>query len=270
MINETTKWLESLANKLEEKTNEKITFIVGKCESEYYTKNENYIKIKGNLYMTLNQGNLFKIKDYEKNIIDTFDIFDSNAIVNIDEEKFTYIIPPYKISLNQIKNDIEYLNYQFIKFSGAWEHEDGDAYGCTPIAEQELNLVKNIASKYPFEYHYNPSEFDENSKYHSDEWYTKDIFTIDDFNKNNVTTANYGKVDAIAFDYQQELIGMLSKLKEELEWLPPRFRNKFLSEVICTCEQDRHSIQKNSEYFAEAITNELTKEEKSKMFVILG
>lgn len=263
MINRTTKWLESLANELEEKTNERITFIIGKCESEYYTGNENYIKIKGNLYMTLNQGNLFKIKDYEKDIVDTFDIFDSNAIINIDEENFTYIVPPYKISLNQIKDDIESLNYQFIKFSGAWEHEDGDAYECTPIAEKELNLVKSFASRYPFKYRYNPSEFDENSKYHSDEWYAEDIFTINDFNKNNVTPANYGKVDAVAFDFQQELINMLEQFKKELEWFPPRFREEFV-ELICVCNQDAHSIRKNSDFFYDEIVNELTEKEKNK------
>ena len=275
MANQITKWLERYAQEVEKKTIRKLHCRIGDYKGEYYENGE-YIPIQGGLFLTTNNGNLFTVYDREKYITDCFDVFESNASVKIDEKFFTYIIKRnntendvYTISLAQIKTDIKMLNNKFTAFGGAWEHEDGSPYGCTPIAEQELALVKGIASRYPFKYEYDPSEFDKNPYDLREDW--SDIkFDIDDFNKNNINTDNYEKVDAVASDFKEELIGMLSKLKEELEWLPPRFRYEFLSEVICTCEQDRHSVRKNSEYFAETIDDELTKEERSKMFITLG
>ena len=275
MANKVAKWLENYAQEVERKTERKLHCRIGDYKGEYYENGE-YIPIQGGLFLTTNNGNLFTVYDKEQDITDYFDIFDSNASVIIDEKFFTYIVENkntendvYTISLAQINTDIKMLNNQFIAFGGAWENEDGDPYGCTPIAEQELKLVKGIASRYPFKYEYDPSEFDENSKYYSDEWYAEDIFTIDDFNKNNVTTNNYGKADAVAFCFKCDLVEMLEQFKKELEWLPPRFRMEFV-ELICECEQDAHSIRKNCEFFTDNIMNELTEEENSEMFVKLN
>ena len=247
MQKEIKQWLEEYAQEIEEKVERKIHCKIGNYKGEYYENGE-YIPIQGKLFLTTHNGNLFTVYDTEQGITDYFDVFESNASIEIDERFFTYIVKNiqgnvYTISLAQIETDIKMLNNQFIAFSGGWEQNDGD-YGCIDISRQELELVKGIASRYPFKYN--------------------------DFKNNNVNKHNYDKVDAIATDFKEDLIGMLDKLKEELEWLPPRFRYEFLSEIICTCEQDRHSIRKNSEYFAEAIDDELTKEERSKMFITLG
>ena len=272
MVNQIAKWLENYAQEVEKKTERKLHCRIGDYKGECYENGE-YIPIQGGLFLTTHNGNLFTVYDKEQGITDYFDVFESNASVIIDEKFFTYIIRKkddvYTISLAQIKTDIKMLNNQFIAFGGAWEHEDGNANGCKPIAEKELALCKGIADRYPFTYQYDPSEFDKNPCDLSEDW--SDIkFDIDDFNKDNINTDNYEKVDAVASDFKEELVGMLSKLKEELEWLPPRFRYEFLSEVICTCEQDRHSVRKNAEYFAEAIDNELKEKERSKMFITLG
>ena len=93
-------------------------------------------------------------------------------------------------------------------------------------------------------------------------------FDIDDFNNNNIDDDNYVKVDAVADDFRREFIRMLESLKKELEWLPSRFREEFLT-IICDSEQTAKSIRKNAEYFSESILDELTKEEKNRMFVRL-
>ena len=265
---EIKKWLQDMATSLEEDIEEKITFRIGECECEYHKGDGEFTTIKGALFLTTHNSHLFTVRDDKQGITDCFCIFGSNDIINIDEDYFTYVISNYKISINQIKFDIEQLKEEFTKFSGAWEYEEGDEYGCTPIAKKELELVKNVASRYPFKYEYNPSDFDENSKYYSDEWYAQDIFTIEDFNNNDVTTHNYGKADAVAFCFYNELIEMLQKLQQELEFLPPRFRAEFL-ETICYCNQDAHSIRKNAELFLDNIMDELTEEEKSKKFVVI-
>ena len=171
----------------------------------------------------------------------------------------------YEITIEQIERDINTLNEEFTKMSGVWEHYDGDE--CAFISENELELCKGISSRYPFEYNYKPSEFDKNPNNLDEDW-SNVKFDVDDFNNNNIDDDNYVKVDAVADDFRQELIGMLDKLKEELKWLPKRFHEEFI-ELICECPQDRHSIRKNCEYFSESILDELTKEEKSRMFVTL-
>ena len=266
-MNEIAKWLEEMATKLEESTDEKIQFRIGDCESECYIGDGKHTTIKGALFMTINNGNLFTLVDKKQDITDYFDIFDNNAIIDIDEEYFTYIDLPYKISLNQIKFDIDTLKNEFEQFSGAWEYNDGD-YGCISIAENELALCKGISNRYPFEYKYDPSEFDKNPNDLSEDW-SNIKFDINDFNTNNVNKENYNKVDAVAFDFQEELIGMVDQLKTELEWLPPRFRAEFV-EIICQCDQDRHSVRKNCEFFTDDIMSELTEEEDSQMFIRLG
>lgn len=174
----------------------------------------------------------------------------------------------YEISISQMEFDINNLEYEFTKMGGAWENEDGDAYGCTPIAEKELELVKGIASRYPFFWEYNPSEYGKNSEYYEDEWYAEDTFTVDDFNQNNVTIDNYGKVDAVAFVMQNDLIDFLKQLIQEIKWLPSRFEQEFIT-IICEAPQTATSIRKNAEYFSESILDELTEKEKRQMFVAL-
>lgn len=108
----------------------------------------------------------------------------------------------------QIEFDIDTLNTEFTKMSGIWEYNDGDPYACTDLSIKELTLVKNIAKRYPdFKYIYEPEEF---CKY--DEWYDDQIFTLEDFENDNIHNENYGKVDAVAFDMKEELVNFLEKL----------------------------------------------------------
>ena len=134
---------------------------------------------------------------------------------------------------------------------------------------QELDLVKSVASRYPFEYEYDPSEFDKNPNDLDEDW--SDIkFDIKDFNASNVNEDNYNKVDAVAFDFKEQLIAMIKQLKSELEWLPVRFRQEFIEEVIGSSNQDAYSIRKNCEFFSDTIMDELTEEEKNIMFITIG
>ena len=273
-------WLEKYAEQI--KTERKdIHCYIGEYQGEYYSvcsdyNNKEYIPIQGKLFLTPNKGNLFRVIDKEQDIEDCFDTFENNSKVTINEEFFPYIVTEYDsitknyityvISLKQIKTDIKTLINEFQAMSGAWEYNDGD-YGCISIAKDELELCKGIANRYPFEYQYKPSEFNKNPSDYDEDW--SDIkFNIDDFNNNNVNEDNYDKVDAVASDFKDTLIGMLTKLKGELEWFPPRFRYEFV-ELLCMSPQDRHSIRKNAEYFAENINEELTEKEQKQMFVIL-
>lgn len=96
-----------------------------------------------------------------------------------------------------------------------WEYNDGDE-DCIDIAEQELLLVKKIASEYPYikKYNYKPSDFDKNPNDMDEDW--SDIkFDNDDFINNNVNEDNYRKVDAVAFDMKEYLIEQLQKHIDE-------------------------------------------------------
>lgn len=166
------------------------------------------------------------------------------------------------VSIEDIKNDIEYLELEFDDLAHKWEYSD--EISNETIAQKELNIVKMVAEKYPsFKYEYEPTEFE---KY--DEWYDNNIFTQEDFATNNVTDDNYGKADAVAFDMKQSLTAFLETLIRELEWFPSRFREEFLS-IVYDGQQDAKSIRKNAEYFSESILDELTEEEKASMFVTL-
>ena len=172
------------------------------------------------------------------------------------------VVVEKKISIESIENDINYLDLEFRDLAHKWEYSD--KISNETIAQKELSIVKIVAEKYPsFKYEYEPTEFE---KY--DEWYDNDIFTQEDFAINNVTSDNYGKADAVAFDMQQNLIAFLETLKKELEWFPSRFREEFLS-IVYDGQQDAKSIRKNAEYFSESILDELTEEEKASMFVEL-
>ena len=170
------------------------------------------------------------------------------------------VVVEKKISIESIENDINYLDLEFRDLAHKWQYSD--AMSNTMIAEKELSIVKMVASKYPsFAYEYEPKKFKQN-------WYSSNIFTQEDFIKNNVNDSNYGKVDAVAFDMQQNLTAFLKTLKKELEWFPSRFREEFLN-IVYDGQQDAKSIRKNAEYFSESILDELTKEEKNRMFVTL-
>ena len=266
MQEEIKKWLQDMATSLEENIEEKITFRIGECESEYHNKgNGEFTTIKGALFLTTHKGHLFTVRDDKQGITDCFCIFGSNDIIKIDENYFTYIVPKndkeiYKISLNQIQSDIKNLNYEFIQCSGIWEWENGDT-SCTTISKRELALVKGIANRYPFEYEYDPSDFGQDTD-------SEFRFTVNQFNNSNITEDNYIVADSVASDFKDNLVAMLKKLKEELEFLPPRFREEFL-EIICYCKQDAHSVKKNAELFLDNIMDELTEEERKKMFVVI-
>lgn len=266
MQEEIKKWLEEYAKQVEETEETPLHCRIGNYKGQYHQGNGEFTEIKGGLFLTTHNGNLFTVYT-EHQIEDCFDIFDSESEIIIDEDFFTYISNGYRISIKQIQTDIKMLNNYFLQYSGAWEQNDGD-YGCISIAEQELELVKGIASRYPFEYQYNPSAFDKNPSDLSEDW-SNIKFDIDDFINNNVNKYNYDKVDAVADDFKEELIGMLDKLKEELEWLPPRFRQEFV-DTICCCSQDRHSVRKNCEFFTDDIMSELSEKEQEQMFIKLG
>ena len=267
-MSEMTNWLENYAQEIEEQIETPLHMRVGTFKGEYYIGDGEYVQIEGGLFITTHAGNLFTVYDQKQGITATFDILDDNDIINIEEKWFTYAISKdYRISLEQIQSDIETLNDEFKRMSGAWEYNDG-GYGCISIAEDELELCKGISSRYPFEYRYNPDEFNKNPHDLSEDW--SDIkFDINDFNENNVNRENYDKVDAVAFDFKEELVAMLNQLQRELSWLPPRFRYDFLSDIICQCNQNSHSVRKNCEFFTDTIYNELTEEEINKMFVTL-
>lgn len=166
------------------------------------------------------------------------------------------------VSIEDIKNDIEYLELEFDDLAHKWEYSS--ELSNTTIAQKELSIVKMVAKEYPsFQYEYEPQEFENNNA-----WYNNDIFTQEDFATNNVTSDNYGKADAVAFDIKQGLIAFLETLIRELEWLPSRFREEFLS-IVYDGQQDAKSIRKNAEYFSESILDELTEEEKALMFIEL-
>ena len=258
-------FLEKYAQEIEEKIERPLHMRIGTYKGEYHQGNGDFINIQGGIFITTHQGNLFKVYDHKKQIEDTFDVFGSESIIAIEEEWLPYICNNNIISIKQLNLDIKTLNIDFIKYSGAWEQEDGE-YGCIDIARKELELVKNIASRYPFEYEYDPSEFDKNPNDLDEDW--SDIkFNIEDFNENNINKDNYNKVDAVASDFQQKLIRMLKQLKEELEWLPVRFRQEFIEEVIGSSNQDAHSVRKNCEFYIDTIIDELTAEENDRMFI---
>lgn len=261
-------FLQEYAQRIEEKIERPLHMRIGTYKGEYHQGNGNFIDIQGGIFITTHKGNLFKVYDKKQKIEDCFDTFGSESIITIEEEWFPYLANDKIISIKQMNLDIELTNIQFINYGGAWEQEDG-GYGCIDIARKELELVKNVASRYPFEYEYDPSEFDKNPNDLDEDW--SDIkFDIEDFNENNVNKDNYDKVDAVAYDFKEELIKMLTQLKEELEWLPPRFRQEFIEEVIGSSNQDAYSIRKNCEFFSDAIIDELTEEERNRMFITIG
>lgn len=261
-------FLEEYAKRIENKIERPVHLRIGTYKGEYHQGNGDFTEIQGGIFITTHKGNLFRVYDRKQNIEDTFDVFGSESIVTIEEKWFPYMCGNNIISIKQLNLDAKLLNIDFIKYSGAWERDDGE-YGCIDIAREELELVKGLASRYPFEYKYNPSEFDKNPNDLDEDW--SDIkFDIEDFNKNNVNKDNYNKVDAVASDFKEQLIAMLKQLKSELEWLPPRFRQEFIEEVIGSSNQDAHSVRKNCEFFSDAIIDELTEEEQSRMFITVG
>lgn len=267
---EIKKWLQDMATSLEENIEEKITFRIGECECEYHKGDGEFTTIKGALFLTTHNSHLFTVRDDKQGITDCFCIFGSNDIINIDEEYFQYIAPfdnkILKISINQIKKDISTLNDEFLKCSGIWEWEDG-GFSCVSVSERELALVKGIAKRYPFKYEYEPSNFEQDVTL---EDISQIAFDIDDFEQDIINEINYMTVDSVASDFKDELVMMLTQLKNELEWLPPRFREEFIVNFICQCPQDSHSVRKNCEYFADTIVDELTEEEKSSMYITIG
>ena len=253
-------WLQKYAEKIEDATEEKITFKVGICHTQHYKGDNEYIPVRGDLFINTHSGNLFTLIDRKQNITIYFDIINDNDDIFIDEELFTYVSTPYKISIHQIKRDIKTLREEFLKCNGVWEWEDGDT-SCTEIAKRELLLVQGIAKRYPFEYEYDPSDFDD---LHST--LSEYSFSTDDFKKVIINEDNYCIADEVASDFKDELIAMLDQFKTELEWLPPRFRQEFV-DLLCFCPQDSHSVRKNCELFTDNILNELTSDDKEQMFM---
>lgn len=58
------------------------------------------------------------------------------------------------------------------------------------------------------------------------------------------------------------------RINQAFETIPSRFHDDF-AEVINSCEQTVKSVRKNEEYFLDNIMDELTEEEKKKMFTQL-
>lgn len=172
------------------------------------------------------------------------------------------VVVKKKVSIEAIENDIQYLEKEFNDLASQWKYSD--EISNETIAQKELSICKMISKEYPsFKYEYEPAEFENNNA-----WYSNDIFTQEDFATNNVTSYNYGKADAVAFAMKENLLAFLLTLKTELQWLPSRFREEFLS-IVYDGEQTAKSIRKNAEYFSESILDELTEEEKASMFIAL-
>lgn len=257
--------------------NERINKANEQCDFKFnYYQSYDNMDYNGHFFETCYRDEMLShtIKNGKVTITDSFvcelikndcKTFIENLIQG-DDKMTEYKAKEYKISIEQIDADIKTLNREFERFGGAWEFEDG-GYGCISIAENELELCKGIADRYPFIYKYEPSNFDHNPNDLSEDW-SDMIFTVEDFNHNIANGSNYDKVDAVAFDFKDNFIAMLESLKKEIQWLPSRFRQEFV-ELICECQQTANSIRKNCEYFADEIDNELTADEKNRMYTIL-
>ena len=164
------------------------------CEDEY----GNYYRI----YSSNIKGYFVEKEQTEKQgFIDVLEIDIDNLLSPKDKQ----IIVSNAIALT----DIELLNKKFGEYGSKWEMYDGDEYCCSEIAQQELELVKEVAQRHNFSLTYNPSDYEPQGY---DEWWEEEIFSEDDFANNYVTSENYGKADAVASDLKDELLSFLKEM----------------------------------------------------------
>ena len=256
------KWLEEYAESLEE-LNKAVSFRVGLYKGNYHEGDGKFTPIKGVLYLTTHDGNSFSIFDGEKNIRDSFDVFDSECTLEIFENKFLYVTKDYDISIFSIERDIDMLEVQFRANERGIEYWKVDGkieplgVSIDLIAEQ-IKLVERMSKRYSFEYEV--SEYDNlGGKYSNIKYNLRD----------EIGEKNYLKAHEVALDFKEKLVIMLKALKSQLKWIPPRFRREFIEDIICESPQDAHSVIKNCEFFADVIMGELTDEEKNRMFISL-
>lgn len=164
------------------------------CEDEY----GNYYRIHSS-----NIKGYFVEKEQteRQGFIDVLEIDIDNLLSPKDKQRI--------ISNGIALNDIELLNTKFGEYSSRWEMYDGDQYSCSEIAQQELELVKEVAQRHNFPLTYNPSDYEPQGY---DEWWEEEVFSEDDFENNDVTSENYGKADAVASDLKDELLSFLKEM----------------------------------------------------------
>ena len=89
---ETIEHLKEIAEKLENVTDSRMRFKLGVWRGEYYFGNGNYSEMTGELYLHLNDGNIFSVDGYDmKNgfpLTNEFDVFDDDDYVKFNEDIF--------------------------------------------------------------------------------------------------------------------------------------------------------------------------------------
>lgn len=76
--------LYNIADKLENITDDKIDIKIGTMTEKYWNGTD-YITIKGNLFLKINQDTVFKLIDDKKGIVDNFDVPSSDGNIMIKE-----------------------------------------------------------------------------------------------------------------------------------------------------------------------------------------
>jgi len=89
---ETINHLNELVEKLENVTDSRMRFKLGVWRGEYHFGNGNYSIMTGELYVHLNDGNIFSVDGYDiKNgfpLENEFDVFDDNDYIKFDGDLF--------------------------------------------------------------------------------------------------------------------------------------------------------------------------------------
>lgn len=88
---ETFNYLSELVERLEKVTDNKMSLKIGFIKENYHHGNGEFSKAQGDLYITLHNGNYFRMVGTFENgfdVTDEFDIVDTEAYVRLDENLF--------------------------------------------------------------------------------------------------------------------------------------------------------------------------------------
>lgn len=88
---ETFNYLSEVVERLEKITDSKMSLKIGYIRENYHLGNGEFTKAKGDLYLTIHNGNNFKMVGTFENgfdVTDDFDIIDSEAYVRLDKNLF--------------------------------------------------------------------------------------------------------------------------------------------------------------------------------------
>ena len=106
---ETIQYLTEFVEKMEEKTESKMSLKIGSARAETYVGN-GYETIHGDLYLTIHNGNTFRLIDDNgfAKYIDDFDVFDDDDYIRFDSNLF--------LKLNELVDTIYKNNHERKKF----------------------------------------------------------------------------------------------------------------------------------------------------------